>query len=723
MLMNINLSEEAKLAEQYINNTNQHIFLTGKAGTGKTTFLKHIINTTYKNTVVAAPTGIAAINAGGVTLHSLLQLPFGCFIPQQIPQNNFHFPVNTPNTLFSGSKFSAQKRQLIREIELLIIDEVSMLRADLLDCIDHTLRYLRKRRDLPFGGVQVLFIGDLMQLPPVIKSHEQELLAEFYPTLFFFDAHVLRSNPPIKIELKKIYRQSDQNFVELLNRFRNNQQTSSDIELLNEKYDKNATERAGYIHLTTHNHKADRINQEKMNQLPDEPEVYTAFIRGNFPENMYPTASELEMKVGAQVMFIKNDPTGQGRFYNGKIGKVIQLEEDSIKIKCEDEDISVTKYNWENTSYTLDKETNEIEEKQLGAFEQFPLKPAWAVTVHKSQGLTFEKAILDLSGTFAAGQLYVALSRLTSLDGLVLSSPIPTTTPSINEQLKIFINEIVSNKELSNQLKQDSIRFILHLTYISFDFSMLLLDLKAHRSTFNKDENRSLKQKFLPWTEELIEKVTELEKVGKQFINQIHQFTQKNNPLIEISERMSKAKAYFSPILEGKIQEIDTHIRNLKKQKQAKTYSKELKELLDNFYKYQKQISKLDLLVQKLSQNNQLTKQDLSFSKIPQQPKTQKIPTHQITYELFKSGKTIEEIAEERELTTGTITGHLAKYVELGELDVADFVPIKYINKIIDVLAYDYHSLSELKEKLPQKISYDNIKMVMAHKKYMDENS
>ncbi|MEQ8879532.1 MAG: AAA family ATPase, partial [Cyclobacteriaceae bacterium] len=317
------LHELAQLAVKYVNTTGRHIFLTGKAGTGKTTFLKYITEHTFKKAVVAAPTGVAAINAGGVTLHSLFQLPFGTFIPENIRLEEVSSPITTPGTLLKDRKFSASKRQLIQELELLIIDEVSMLRADLLDCIDHTLKLLRRNRLESFGGVQVLFIGDLLQLPPVIKDYEKSLLSPYYDNAYFFQAQALKEVPPIRVELQKIYRQTDQQFIDLLNRLRNNQQTTDDIQLLNGHYRKDHESIAeGYIHLTTHNHKADRINQRRLDQLEGKLITFSAYIEGEFPENMYPVEYDLKLKEGAQVMFIKNDPSGQGRFYNGKIGKV-----------------------------------------------------------------------------------------------------------------------------------------------------------------------------------------------------------------------------------------------------------------------------------------------------------------------------------------------------------------------------------------------------------------
>ncbi|NQZ78079.1 MAG: AAA family ATPase, partial [Ekhidna sp.] len=366
-------NDPAEIAANYVNSTNRHIFLTGKAGTGKTTFLRSIIRNTYKNVAVAAPTGIAAINAEGVTLHSLLQLPFGVFIPEDIPFSQRNIQVTTPSTLFKEARFGAQKRKLINELELLIIDEVSMLRADLLDCIDATLRGIRKRRFDPFGGVQILFIGDLMQLPPVVRNEEASLLNQFYASPYFFAASALKEAPPIRVELDKVYRQSDERFISLLNRLRHNELSYQDSQLLNEKYDgENSINEEGYIHLTTHNAKADKINSTRLKELSSKQRSFEADIEGDFPDNAFPNERKLTLKEGAQVMFIKNDPTGKGRFFNGKIGTITELSDEILVTFEDDEEVKVEQYEWENARYVLEKASNEIEKKVIGTFKQYP---------------------------------------------------------------------------------------------------------------------------------------------------------------------------------------------------------------------------------------------------------------------------------------------------------------------------------------------------------------
>lgn len=708
----------AELAANYVNNTNRHIFLTGKAGSGKTTFLRDIVSNTYKNTAVAAPTGIAAINAEGVTLHSLLQLPFGVFIPEDIPFSEFGTQVNTPSSLFKDAKFGAQKRKLINELELLIIDEVSMLRADLLDCIDHTLRKLRKRKFDPFGGLQILFIGDLMQLPPVVRNTEASLLRQFYPSPYFFEARALKENPPIRVELDKVYRQSDQQFIDLLNRLRHNELEGSDIELLNAHYELEPISEDGYIHLTTHNRKADKINATRLEELSADVVTFTATVDGDFPENAYPSDYKLTLKEGAQVMFIKNDPTGKGQFFNGKIGTISSLN-DGIKVVFEDNtEVDVEEYTWENIRYVLDKETKEIDQKVLGTFQQYPIKLAWAVTIHKSQGLTFERAILDLEDTFAAGQLYVALSRLTSLSGLILSSPLPQRAPSIDEQLEYYIQGFEGQKQLEEQFERDRMRFISEFAEWAFLLDPMVQELVNHKKTFNKDENRSLKQKHLPWTEELINDAYPLKEVGENFLRQIRRILQSADTHL-LAERMAKAAEYFGENLSGLIERIVGQHRTLKTQTQAKTYRAELAELKETIAKQLRQIVKLNLLVQHINEGIPLTRDKLRQSSTLKELSTvtakDKTPTAEITFQMYKEGKSMKVIAEERGLVEGTIESHLAQYVEKGLLDVNDFLKPTKLKAIMKCYAQGLTRSGEIKSALPDSYTWGEIKMGLAY--------
>jgi hypothetical protein len=398
------------LARDYVEQTSQHVFLTGKAGTGKTTFLWHIVATTHKHAVVAAPTGVAAINAGGVTLHSLFQLSFAPYVP---------------DAQYDYSHFSQVKLDVLRRMELLIIDEVSMLRSDTLDAIDAVLRRVRRNSQV-FGGVQILYIGDMFQLPPVVKDDEWAILKNYYQTQFFFHSHALQQNPPVYIELKQVFRQQDSSFVDLLNRVRNNILQQSDFELLNSRFIPNFTPHADkkYIILTTHNYQADRINLEKLNQIQSQAFEFQGVIKDDFPEYMLPVEMTLRLKLGAQIMFVKNDSSQEKLYYNGKIGTITQISSDKIFVLCEGDNAEIQLHTetWENNRYTLNKEIGEMKEEILGTFTQYPVRLAWAITIHKSQGLTFNNVILDISRAFAAGQAYVALSRCTTLQGIVFQS-------------------------------------------------------------------------------------------------------------------------------------------------------------------------------------------------------------------------------------------------------------------------------------------------------------
>ena len=402
---------ELQNAWDFVEHTGISIFLTGKAGTGKTTFLRAIKQHSTKRMVVVAPTGVAAINAGGVTIHSFFQLPLSPFVPESMVKPRF--------------EYSKQKRKIMRTLDLLVIDEISMVRADILDAIDSVLRRFREH-DKPFGGVQLLMIGDLQQLTPVVKSEEEELLSRYYNTPYFFDSKALQSIQYVTIELTKVFRQQDETFINILNHFRDGNVTDEDFKTLNKRYQLNFKPEEGsdYIHLTTHNRIADNLNNKQLRQIESEEFRFCAQTEGQFPDNSYPADYELTLKCGAQVMFIHNDRFE--RYYNGKIGRITYIDEEKIMVACagDDEAIEVEPQTWENTRYTLNEQTKQIEGEVLGTFTQYPLRLAWAITIHKSQGLTFEHAIIDAQQAFASGQVYVALSRCRSLEGLVLASPL-----------------------------------------------------------------------------------------------------------------------------------------------------------------------------------------------------------------------------------------------------------------------------------------------------------
>jgi hypothetical protein len=707
------------------------IFLTGKAGSGKTTLLRYIINNTYKNVAVAAPTGIAAINAKGVTLHSLLQLPFGTFIPEDngVDFSRTSEQINTPKTFLQQFKMYGNKRQIIRNLELLIIDEVSMLRADILDCMDLILRMVRKNHQ-PFGGLQIMFIGDLNQLPPVIRQHEWQYLNNYYKTGFFFEALALQKTEMVYIELDKIFRQSDPEFMAILNRLRDNHLSETDITKLNLHYEKDVEEsqKDGYIHITTHNRKADLLNEKSLKSLDAEERSYQAEIEGDFPENMYPLAEKLNFKLGAQVMFIKNDSSGEARYFNGKIGEISEMNEDTIKVKLKDpkDEVTVERYEWMNQRYSLDKSTNELQEKWMGTFKQFPLKLAWAITVHKSQGLTFEKAILDLSDSFAPGQMYVALSRLTGLEGLILSKPISNISFELDKNLRQFEGSKKKPKDLNQNLESDRKAFIFGKVRETFDFQNLLKELNIHLASFNKGENRSLKQQYAKWTSEKQEQLEEINKVGIKFQSSLAHYEAKEDYLSKISERVNSAEDYFKPKVKNLFDGFKAHLIDTSNQSKVKAYLKELESITEQLKSQLLQISKTTLLVKAAAENRILTKKDLhgsstfedakKDSKKKKKVKKDKTPTAEISFNLYKEGLNTEEIATRRDLVPGTILGHLAKYIESGDIEATDLIDATKLDQICQVMALDeVKGSADVKARLGDEFTYNEIKIAWGH--------
>lgn len=738
-----NHNRAAALASKFVNSTSRHIFLTGKAGTGKTTFLQQISKRTHKNTVIAAPTGIAAINAGGVTLHSLFQLPFGAFIPSnRIPAfDSASSALNTPHALLKKLKMNSHKRALIRSIELLIIDEVSMLRADLLDAIDTILRTVRRRQQTPFGGVQMLFIGDLQQLPPVVRDHERTYLRSFYSTLFFFEAHALRQNQPLYIELEKIYRQNDPDFISILNHLRNNQQTRADVETLNRHYKPGfkPNPEQGYVYLTTHNAKADNTNRSELQKLETPSFFYDAQISGKFDENIYPVEPRLELKVGAQVMFIKNDPSGQQQFFNGKIGKVLELEKDQIQVGFTDdsEPVLVGRYTWENVRFTLNKATNEVEEKVVGTFVQYPLKLAWAITVHKSQGLTFEKAIIDVSQAFAPGQVYVALSRLTSLNGLVLTAPFQLEGIDQPRALEEFNSSKPSHDKLQSSFKTDSRNYLRQMVLEAFNFNGIKQQLLYHYRSYSKDEKRSAKQKYVGWAKEIESDFAPVSQTGNKFLRQLNGiFSRKEeNYLHTLRERVQAAKDYFEPLLKDFSDRANKQILKMNKEKGVKQYISELREVDLLFFGQLKKIYKARALIQATIDETELTRENTpapGFS--PQRAKhAEKIAktkdkkppkpdTKKVSLELYRGGKKVAEIAKERSLTERTIEKHLAFWVRQGEIDATEIVPKERIETILQTAKeLDTSLLTPIKNQLGDDYSYSELHFAMAHKEHIEK--
>ncbi len=572
---------QLELAKRFIQSTGQHVFLTGKAGTGKTTFLKQLKEHTPKRMIVVAPTGVAAINAGGVTIHSFFQLSFGPQVGDETSRNR-------------QMRFTRQKINLIRSLDLLVIDEISMVRADVLDAIDRVMRRF-KNRQKGFGGAQVLMIGDLQQLAPIVKREEWELLKPHYPSPYFFSSSALQKTSYVSIELTQVFRQQDERFIALLNQVRDNVLDTATLQALNARYQPGfmPPPNEGYITLCTHNAQAKAINTRQLQDLPEKENIFTAHVEGNFPEYAYPTDYDLRLKVGAQVMFVKNDPDPEKRFYNGKIGKITAIEDHSIWVHCpgDDEEIEVTELMWENISYSIDADTASIKERVEGAFKQVPLKTAWAITIHKSQGLTFEKAVIDAQSSFAHGQVYVALSRCKSLEGMVLKTPILQNSIVTDHTIDHFIHEVERNPPGEQEFENARNTFQRDMLLEMFQFYRTIYHLNALVRLM--DENAgSFTDTLKEHLKQLREKVTtNLVQVGDKFQQQIASYLRvepdvdKNKAL---QERIKKAATYFfqqvDALLLKALQAVDWEIDNKALNKQIRHHLNEIEEQTEMAY-------------------------------------------------------------------------------------------------------------------------------------------
>ena len=718
-----------QLAADFVNQTSQHIFLTGKAGTGKTTFLKHIRHTTHKNCIVAAPTGVAAINAGGMTLHSVFQLPFEPFIP---------------GTEYRNSKerfrFSAAKRDMLQRMELLIIDEVSMLRADTLDCIDSVLRYIRHSHK-PFGGVQMLYIGDMFQLPPVVKDDEWVFLREHYQSSFFFHSKAIQRVPPVYLELKKIYRQREQLFIELLNRVRNDELTTEDLQTLNRQYQPNFKPPDGvkYITLTTHNAKADSINNREINRLNTPAYRFEGEIQGEFPAYSLPTEMTLTLKKGAQIMFIKNDTGEERRYFNGKLGTVSRIDSDSIEVRLEGSGdiIEINREKWTNTRYFLNKDTAEIEEEELGSFVQYPIRLAWAITIHKSQGLTFERAIIDTGDAFAPGQAYVALSRCTSLEGIALLSQISQKSVQTDHHAVQLSKQEKEQEELQQILEVEKKRFWAERLLLYFDCRDLinipynLNKLLEDKTTDDYDPARKLSKTMLA-------QAHEIQNVAIKFQEQLKNIVQQQTPdMALLGERCCKAVAYFhKTVVEGMLSSLQEYINGFNI-KRAKTFYKHLCELEDDLKLFVENMKKaryndiplikgLNLPFPERGKLYQSPAGEEKPQKPQKQPKQQqhtdeqpRVPSARQSLDMLTGGLSIQDIAKSRNLSETTIASHLAEFVLTGELPVAKLISQETIDELTPwvqaAIAEDNIKLAPIKESVDKRFSYNDIRFVLNH--------
>ena len=749
------ISEAAAFTIKFINQTNRSVFLTGKAGTGKTTLLREIINSTHKNTVVVAPTGIAALNAGGVTIHSMFQLPFGGFIPDvkaEAFRDNLKF--ETPNTLRRNFKMSGQKKAVISNMELLIIDEVSMLRSDLLDAIDCVMQSVRKKK-LPFGGVQVLFIGDLLQLPPVVRDDEWRILRPYYQGKFFFHSKVVEQNPPLYIELSKIFRQTDTAFIAVLNNLRNNTISQADVQTLNAYVKPNFDLKAnkGYITLTTHNAKADDMNAKALADLEGKLMNFRAEVVADFPDKIFPIEANLQLKVGAQIMFIKNDASPEKNYFNGKMGLIKSLSENEILVHFVEENktIEVEKNEWQNIRYTVNADTKEIEEEILGSFVHYPIKLAWAITVHKSQGLTFDKAALDVSQVFMPGQAYVALSRLRSLEGLVLLSPIQMNGISNDQDVMAYANNKAVESSLEKVLEIETKNYIHHFLKNSFNWNDLAQAWRNHQFSYGQETEKSVKSKQAVWAQSQAKVVWELLDPASKFMQQLDRlFASKDIDFKHITERIHAAIQYFLKPMDQLVNEILWKMEEIKRIKKAKTLFDELLLLEDLQVKVVLKLMQTKLLVdtvvahhtidkdtlmsaeirgyksKKIAQiqaefklkNVNLIEDDLDLERYSKTAKIQKEPkkaTSIETLELWQKNHSIAEIAKIRKFTVGTIEGHFTKLIIDGKVRLDEVMSLEKIDVLTKAFAeYKEETLTPLKEQLGNEYSWENLKMFKA---------
>ena len=722
-------NKELKTAWEFVEKTGRSVFLTGKAGTGKTTFLRDVVQNSSKRVVVVAPTGIAAINAGGVTIHSFFQLPLHPFIPGAKIESKF--------------AFSREKRSIIRTIDILVIDEISMVRCDLLDAIDSVLRRFRDRTR-PFGGVQLLMIGDLQQLTPVVTDEEADLLSRYYKTPYFFGSHSLSLVDYVTIELKQIYRQQDEEFVSILNAVRSGRPSAEVISALNRRYipDFSPQQEDGYIRLATHNNTANSYNQQQLDMLDEEMHRFDASISGVFPEYSYPTDVRLELKVGAQVMFVKNDPSCEKRYYNGKIGHIEEFVDDIILVKCpgEDELIAVEQLEWENSRYEINEQTQEMETEVQGVFRQYPLKLAWAITIHKSQGLTFDRAIIDAAASFASGQVYVALSRCRTLEGMVLATPLRQSSVLSDLRVEGYIQlqEQAASESLS-RLEAIKEEYFSQLLAEMFDFRNLAYLQKRMLGVCSEfpsgsvvglsqkynDILNSLNQKVVPigvkW-QHIISALDYEHLCSDEFNLRIHKgcnyfLEELKSAYGDFLEKMKDIKAENKELLKRYANiwndlhlELNTHLNLLE------TMSKTEFSTVNYLRARQKAVYDASGFVpDELKTSSKKSPGRKSSSKIKEE-KPKKEDTRVTTFKLYKQGLTIKQIAKERDLHQRTIYNHLAHFIARNMLPVEDFVSSQKCEKIREVVAEigTMQGLAAIKKACPEDISYEDITLVLA---------
>lgn len=717
------IQDNQDLAFEIINYTSKNLFLTGKAGTGKTTFLKKLIRETKKKVTVVAPTGIAAINAGGMTLHSFFQLSGRPFVPDYNVPNIQEYALDR-YTLFKNARVTGNKIELYKEVELVIIDEVSMLRADMLDAIDEVLRHYRNVKNKPFGGVQMLFIGDLFQLPPVMPDHEWRILSPYYKTPYFFSAKVFENDPLIKIEFKTIYRQSEQRFIKLLNKVRNNQLEYEDFEELNERHGNQFSYDDNVITLTAYNRSADEINNRELNQLDSEIFKYNALVKDDFNEKSYPTDVNMQLKVGAQVIFIKNDSSPQKRYVNGSLAKVDFLtnEEVHVTLATSGNKIIVEKEVWKNIKYEFDRVEDKIEEKEMGSFTQFPLRLAWAITIHKSQGLTFDKVAIEAGSAFATGQVYVALSRCTTFDGITLLSRLSPQSIQTDSRIREFTETETSEMELENIVAKEKPIFLAQQLYNTFNFKKLTYEAEDYLAMINGKRMTDNVENIVVLASEIIYKSKEIRTIGDKFGNQIKEILGKENNINLLQERIQKGLDYITNFISTEIlSRIAKIIVTINGQKKVKQIEKSTLEFSDFIKGEIKRVSAVSY------PNIELIRPEFSFLPSISEIKKDKMQpgtTHRESLTLYQSGKTIGEIIEIRNLAAITIEQHLASFVTSGEINAFDFISetdyLLIISKAQEAGGFDV--LTPIKQLLPEDYTFSKIRFAIEEYKRKNQN-
>jgi len=718
---------EFELAEQFALHTRKHFFLTGKAGTGKTTLLKRLASAAQKNVVVVAPTGVAAINAGGVTIHSMFGLPLTCFVPSD-DVVDLNIATNRYRLLREHLRLTREKLHVLREMDLLIIDEVSMVRADILDAIDVVLRHVRGNRQ-PLGDAQILLIGDVHQLPPVAREAEWEILKTYYRSPYFFDSRVWPQLNAAQIELRKVYRQRDERFLELLNNIRNRQLDTDGLRRLQERYVPNfkPTE-PGYVLLTTHNRKADSVNSSELANLPNPSHAFEARIDGDFPEALFPCDAVLHLKIGAQVMFIRND-TEAGAYYNGKLAIVKRIDDTGITVTFRDsgQDYSLHPETWENFGYRLEEKSGKVILEELGTFRQYPLRLAWAITIHKSQGLTFDKVIIDAGRSFAAGQVYVALSRCRSLEGIVLHSLI---TPSVlykEPRIDEFSASHQALSELQGDLAREKIQYAHYLMLRLFGFT----DLSAHLEPWQQLISETVfpdEKTTVTVYEHVRAQMEAINATARKFQHQLQRLIEATasdpNGVALLKERCARAIEYFTgQIATQLVAPLREHIGTLGHKKKMKRYAHHLQRVEESCWSKIERLYSARFLDERLYTGEALHTRTKSTPTVAGE-RQEKGNTHQDTLELHRRGKTADEIAAMRGLTVGTIKSHLARLIASGVINVNEVLPADTINPVLDFLRENANAnLTAIRKGTGDKFDYNDIRMIVAYQAYCQSGS